>query len=390
MSETHPDDAVLLALSEDEATGVEYIPTGKSPYYLDFRRMLYRLLRVAERANDLRVYAEGDLTLGVRPGRAHVGGNAVDFGGATEVIVEAEATVHVWLDTAGEIQTGTDGLPADRSSFVPLAEVVTGASAIESITDLRGEAFLAIPGLAMLNVAATAEEINQALDGIDASVTADALSTVTAGGMTSADVYHRHLTLPQNEDEEVSFRIINHSSHDDANAALQLSLPQMSSWDSFLVINRDNGFLQQRYANTAYNLVGVVQPQYAHAGELTATLTDILLGCVPAAGRVTDVILSIGANIESDDDDDGIAATLYVNGSAVTSTSPELVAADGAGFVSTDQDDGTPATIVDNGTEQVRRGDILTLDLQRTVNGNVSHEATNVAVLVVIRVDAPE
>ncbi len=67
MSERYPSDATLLALSQDDATGVEYIPTGRSPYYLEFRKMLYRLLRATERANDLRVHQDGDLTAGVPP-----------------------------------------------------------------------------------------------------------------------------------------------------------------------------------------------------------------------------------------------------------------------------------------------------------------------------------
>ena len=44
MPERYPSDATLLALSADTATGVEYIPTGQSPYYLQFRKLLQGLL----------------------------------------------------------------------------------------------------------------------------------------------------------------------------------------------------------------------------------------------------------------------------------------------------------------------------------------------------------
>jgi hypothetical protein len=79
MSERYPDDAALLALESDAATGVEYIPTGRSPYYLEFRKLVQRLLLAAERANDLRVYQDGDLSIGVRPGRCLIQNAAVTF-----------------------------------------------------------------------------------------------------------------------------------------------------------------------------------------------------------------------------------------------------------------------------------------------------------------------
>ncbi len=69
MSERYPDDATLLAMEQDAATGVQYIPTGQSPYYLHFRKLVHRLLLACGRANDLRVYQDGDLSVGVRPGR---------------------------------------------------------------------------------------------------------------------------------------------------------------------------------------------------------------------------------------------------------------------------------------------------------------------------------
>ena len=64
MSEVYPSDNELLNLLTDNETGVEYIATGQSPYYLQFRRMLYRLLQATRRANDLRVYNEGGLDIG--------------------------------------------------------------------------------------------------------------------------------------------------------------------------------------------------------------------------------------------------------------------------------------------------------------------------------------
>lgn len=152
MVERYPDDAVLLAIGEDAATGVEYIPTGRSPYFLEFRRLVQRLLLAAGRANDLRVYQDGELTVGVRPGRCLVRGQGLAFAGLSGVAVTAGATTWVWLDANGVVQKGTGGLPVDRTGFVPLAEVAAGATGITAITDLRGEAFLGVADAAMLGL----------------------------------------------------------------------------------------------------------------------------------------------------------------------------------------------------------------------------------------------
>ena len=69
MAEVYPSDSELLDLLADSETGVEYIPTGTAPYYLHFRKLLYRLLLATKRANDFRVYDEGGLSVGIKPGR---------------------------------------------------------------------------------------------------------------------------------------------------------------------------------------------------------------------------------------------------------------------------------------------------------------------------------
>ena len=390
MTERYPDDATLLALSEDANTGVPYIPTGKSPYYLAFRKMQHRLLRVAERANDLRIYQDGDLSIGVRPGRVRISGSTVNFTGATGVTIGPGTTTHVWLDSNAAVQTGTSGLPSDRTTFLPLAEVVAGSAAIQSLTDLRGEALIATPSLAALNLTATADEVNQALAGISGNVTAGFLSQLTAGADTGADILHRHVQSYQDVDGLASFLLINDSADAAANIALKFSLPQHLFTDTLLKVNTTTGFLQQQFSNDTYELLGTVHPQYLHAGDLTASVTDALLGAVPVSGTVTDVVVSIGENIVSSDSGDGVTATVKVNGNALTSTAPALTDADGTGFVCTDQGDGTAAVVKSDGTEQVTRGDMLSVDLTRTANGNITNEAHDIVVVVVVHVDGPE
>ena len=389
MVERYPDDAVLLAIEADGATGVEYIPTGKTPYHLEFRRMLQRLLLAAQRANDLRVFQDGELTLGVRAGRCFVGGAARVFDGAQAVDVPLNTTTFLWLDGEAALQSG-ESLPADRTQFIPLAQVTTDGSTITSLTDLRGEAFLYSPALASLGLTATPEEINRALAGAAESVTAGALGRLTGGGGSTADSDHRHLQSAQDVAGQAYFSIVNISADPAANIVLAWSLPNRLLDAPTLAPNLANGFLQQAYDGVSFNLVGAVHAQFTHESALTASLTGKLLGGAPVSGRIVDVILSVGGNIASSNGADGVSATVKKNGVIVTTTSPAITAADGAGFRSTDRGDGTAAVMKSDGSELVERGDVLTVDLTRTASGTVSSEATDVVVLAVIRVDRPE
>ena len=82
MGEVYPSDNELLNLQADSETGVEYIATGTAPYYLHFRKLLYRLLLASRRANDLRVYDEGGLDIGVKAGAFWLGADAISYAGS--------------------------------------------------------------------------------------------------------------------------------------------------------------------------------------------------------------------------------------------------------------------------------------------------------------------
>ena len=146
MAELYPSDSELAALSgtTDSEQEVLFIQTGESPYYLSFYKMLYRLLDVARRAGDLRVYKDGDLTFGVRPGRFMDGAHARQFAGATGQALTNNATNYIYLtaDTA-ELTVNTSGFPEpSQTPHVRLATIVTAAGAYShtDITDLRGQA----------------------------------------------------------------------------------------------------------------------------------------------------------------------------------------------------------------------------------------------------------
>ena len=390
MPESYPDDASLLALTEDQATGVEYISTGRSPYVLEFRKLVQRVLLAGGRANDLRVYQDGDLTIGVRAGRCFVNNSTVDYAGAAGVTVSSDTTVYIWLDSAGVLQTSTVGLPSDRTGFVPLAEVEVAASAIVSVTDLRGEAFLQIPDLPSMGLVATAAEVNQALSGIAATVDPTALNQLTAGPESTADSEHRHLQSYQDIDGEAYFTLINDNAGAGAATALVMSLPNRDANGTFLLRNNINGFISQRYAGSTYNMVGIVHSCFGHEGALSASLSGKLMGSVAIEGVISDVILSVGDNIQSSIVTDGVGATVMVNGVSVTVSPPQISASAGAGFRSTSRGDGVSAVVKTDGTEDVQRGDIMSVDLDRTVSGVVSQEAVDVVVLVVVKANQPE
>ncbi len=390
MSERYPTDAELLSLTEDAATGVEYIATGRSPYHLEFRRMLQRLLLACGRANDLRVYQDGDLSVGVRGGRCTIDGQALVFAGATQQAVTASQTNYIYLDSSATLNINTSGFPADPSTFIPLAEVVAAASAITQITDHRSETIFASPSAAAIGLTASVDEINQAIDGIGGTVTALNLNQLCAGPTTPADTLHHHRQMLQSVDGEAAFEFINDSDDSAANIAVRWSLPMLMAADAKLLVNTDTGFLRQSYGGVVHDLLGAVHVQYAIGGQVTASQSAKLVGMVPVSGQVTDVILSLGTNMQSSTGSDGLTATAKVNGASLCSTNPALRSSDGTGFRCTDQGDGVAAVVKSDGTQQVQRGDVLTLDLTRTAAGSVSVQAANAVVLIVIRNDRPE
>lgn len=390
MSERYPDDAALLALTTDAHTGVEYIPTGQSPYYLEFRRLLQRLLLATARANDFRVYVDGDLSVGVRSGRCMIDNTPIDFSGLTGIAVDNNTTTWLWLDAAGDVQTSTTSLPADRTTFVPLAMITTDAGVIDEVVDLRSEALLAVASLSQLGVDATAAELNQALEGISADVDAAALNTLTAGGDSDADALHRHHQMVDDVDAESTMRLANNNAGSSANILLRFDLPAKLPTSTDLMPDLSTGYLRQRHFGQTFSLVGSTHAQYTHEGALDATQAGKLIGVVPIDGTITDVILSVGSNLDTDTPADAISASVMVNGAVVTTTNPSLSDADGAGFRSTSAGDGTTAVIKSDGTQNVSRGDVLTVDLTRAVSGSVTTDAANVVVLVVIRAARPE
>ncbi|MHC4573049.1 MAG: hypothetical protein ACYS76_02765 [Planctomycetota bacterium] len=140
MAEVYPSDNALLNMQSDSETGVEYIPTGTAPYYLQFRKLLYRLLLATRRGNDLRVYDEGGLDMGVKSGKFWLGTELVNYSGSSgNTLADDKANIYIYLDSAGNLVTNEySGFP-DMATVphIRLAVVTTSGGDIVSITDSR-------------------------------------------------------------------------------------------------------------------------------------------------------------------------------------------------------------------------------------------------------------
>jgi len=148
MSEVYPCDNELLNLQSDAETGVEYIPTGTAPYYLHFRKLLYRLLLGVRRANDLRVYDEGELDIGVKAGKFWLGTGLVEYAGSSgNTLADDKSNICIYLSAEGELVTDEyAGFPnMTTTPHVRLAVVTTSAGDISSITDCRSGHNIAVP-----------------------------------------------------------------------------------------------------------------------------------------------------------------------------------------------------------------------------------------------------
>jgi len=140
MTEAYPSDNTLLNIQSDSETGVEYIPTGQAPYYLQFRRLLYRLLLAAKRANDLRVYDEDGLDIGVKSGKFWIGTQLVSHGGSTgNTLADNKQNIYVYLNSAGNLVTNEyNGFPDMATTpHIRLAIITTSNGDIDSIADAR-------------------------------------------------------------------------------------------------------------------------------------------------------------------------------------------------------------------------------------------------------------
>ena len=148
MSEVYPSDNELLNLTSESETGVEYIATGTAPYYLHFRKLLYRLLLAGKRANDMRIFDEGGLDIGVKSGKFWLGTTLLNYAGSTgNTLADDKANIYIYLDSAASLVINEYSAFPDMETtpHVRLAIVSTSDGDITSITDVRDYHNFSIP-----------------------------------------------------------------------------------------------------------------------------------------------------------------------------------------------------------------------------------------------------
>ena len=190
MAEVYPSDNELLNMQTDAETGVEYIPTGTAPYYLHFRKLLYRLLTATRRANDLRVYDEGDLDIGVKAGKFWLGTDLVSYEGSSgNTLADDKENIYIYLDSSGSLIFDEYSSFPDMATtpHIRLAQVSTSDGNIDSIADCRGGHNIVMP-----SAAGSAKKTIEAHTSDDTLTEAESGSVHTNLGATTTVT----LTLP--------------------------------------------------------------------------------------------------------------------------------------------------------------------------------------------------
>lgn len=132
MTESYPDDDALNALSglTDAATGMPLPAIGESPYFTSFYRLADHINRMLAPVNQLRVYKDGDLTFGVRPGWVQSGDDAIEYAGAESQALTDDAVNSIYLTVSGTTLTlhvSDSGFPTPSvTPHWPLATIATG------------------------------------------------------------------------------------------------------------------------------------------------------------------------------------------------------------------------------------------------------------------------
>jgi hypothetical protein len=171
MGEAYPSDNELLNMQADSETGVEYIPTGQSPYYLQFRKLLYRLLLAVKRSNDFRVYDEGGLDVGVKSGKFWLGTTLVSYNGSSgNTLADNKEKIYLYLDSAGNLIINEyNAFPNMAATpHIRLATVTTSNGDIDSIIDCRAGHNVMMPyGAGGLRDTVEAHTSNDVLTGAE-------------------------------------------------------------------------------------------------------------------------------------------------------------------------------------------------------------------------------
>jgi len=164
MAESTLSTSVADALSgtTDSDTGAAYPTIGESTYYTTMYRLFHRMLTIEKIINEFRIYKDGDLTFGVRSGKASHGTNEYSYAGTTGQALVDDTTNYIWLEVLSgalvlDTDSGSSGHFPDPAAqaYLPLATIATGTASIagvsgqysvDDITDYRGRVLFELIG----------------------------------------------------------------------------------------------------------------------------------------------------------------------------------------------------------------------------------------------------
>ena len=154
--------ANALASTTDSDTGAIYPAIAESTYYTTMYRMLHKLQLIEKLVNEFRVFKDGDLTYGIKAGKASYGTNVYSYAGASAQALADDTTNYIWLVvTSGALVIDTDS--GSSAAFpdpaitphLPLVTIATGSASIaavsgeysiDDITDYRGRILFELIG----------------------------------------------------------------------------------------------------------------------------------------------------------------------------------------------------------------------------------------------------
>lgn len=184
-----PADATIQALNgtTDQGTGLPYVATGVSPsstppLAIQVDRLHRRLTNILNIENQLRLVQEdAGLTYGVYPGDYRFSdGTYKHFAGSTAQTLTNDATNSIYINASNILVSSVGGFPADLTTFVPIAEVVTAGGLVSSIADKRGRARTVIPANTTSSATGT-NDVNFILDEDNAGAGADSMVRFNRG-----------------------------------------------------------------------------------------------------------------------------------------------------------------------------------------------------------------
>ncbi len=196
MTELYPTDTELDNLSgtTDAEQEVAFLTVGESPYYTSFYKMLQRLLNVARRAGDLRVFKDGDLTFGVRAGKFLNGDTLIEYAPSTGNALTNNAANYIYLTASGTLTVNTTGFPVPSATpHLRLAMILASGGTYDGrivanggdVIDYRGTCIYGVTDAEARAFFAATDITGAEAETLTDTSNADALHVHAAAGLES-------------------------------------------------------------------------------------------------------------------------------------------------------------------------------------------------------------